>query len=341
MRFVGRSILSFVRSYHYWHKHHLKVSLALLVLAAVAFAAQRAGLVRIEYSRLPLVAEHAVGTLTALLFGAHLLLASVGHFVARYYPPAVVPTLTRMPTPISKSDSHWLFGDAEGEQYRFRIATSEDVPSFVSLAMADPAIVTTYSYLSVDQWGALYQRWHDARASTLMVLERSPASGAPWGIVGVSSALPLSHSCARALWTGAIGTVDIAAEHLSAPNKRPFALLLDLIAADRTGKGVPPDLMFGLPKIHLSRHHDFGRRGKMEIWVEPVHRALPPLLLASGFEGPHSTAKEHTFYRLCLPLSRAHFTNRQLETARRFREALIEAHDWPVQSLPQLERMRR
>lgn len=332
MIFLGRTILGFVRAFHFWHKHHLQVSFGLLIAAAVGFAITYFGLASATLSEFSHNAERWLGITTGILFGLHSVLIPLGRIAARFWPPSVVPFISSMPVPDAKPiNGHWIFQDKVSlRRFRFRYATENDLNDFNSLAMSDPAIVFTYSYLDARDWSELYRHWQGFQKENLMVLEEENL-GSRWSVVAVSIVVPLSQSAASLLWTGAIGTVDINETHMCKIGKRPAVLLVDFVAAKRRVLGKLPEMVFALPKIHLSRHWDFLPRRKMEIWIEPVHRSLPKMLSQIGFNGPHKTGKNHTLYTLALPIDHNHLSDKQKNTVDRLIETLHEASAWHIE----------
>ncbi|HEV7488741.1 MAG TPA: hypothetical protein VGQ65_23960 [Thermoanaerobaculia bacterium] len=272
--------------------------------------------------------EHWVHIGSQIFFGSYLVLIGAGRFVARRWPPPIIPLVTANPQPVDTADaSGWIFEDSQRCRYRFRYARTADLKSFVELAMSDPAIVMTYSYLSPDEWVGVYRRWFGILPTSLAVLERQTESTQQWNVAAVSIVAPLSPRGAEQLWTGEIGTVDIGAGQVSRGHK-PTVFLLDLLASDRRGQKAAPQMVLALSKAHLAHHRDPWPNHKMEIWIEPVHRALPKLLEAIGFEGPHVTS-HHTFYRLLLPLRGIHYSQRQKHTAAELVRGIHECANWP------------
>jgi hypothetical protein len=301
----------------------MQVSLLLVVLGLVTMNGDH----RSYLVQLPVAAEHLVHIGSQVFFGSYLVLIGAGGFVARRWPPPIVPLITTNPKPTEAVDtSDWIFEDFQGSHYRFRYARSTDLKSFVDLAMSDPAIVMTYSYLNPDEWLAVYRRWYELLPTSLAVLERKTESTQNWSVSAVSIIVPLSPLGAQQLWTGEIGTVDIKASQVSR-GRKPTVFLLDLLASDRRGQKAAPQIVLALSKVHLAHFRDPWPNHKMEIWIEPVHHALPKLLEAIGFEGPHVTA-HHTFYRLVLPLRGVHYSQRQKYTAGELVRGIHECAAW-------------
>lgn len=324
MSLLGRALLTLIRSFHHWHTYHLAISLGLTLIGLMGVVV---GSNHYALASLPKSTEHVLHVGTQVFFATYLLLITAGRVAVWRWPPPIVPLMTAIPTPISKPESsHWMFRDDADFRYRFRYACRSDLGSFVNLAMADPAIVMTYSYLSASQWEGVYRRWHELLPHTLAVMERQLPSSATWSIAAVSIIVPLSRKGAEMLWSGEIGTADIDANHVSHA-RRASAYLVDLLAAERGSIKSAPQMVMALPKVHLAHLSAPWLTQKMEIWIEPVHHSLPRILSAMGFEGPHTT-RYHTLYSLVLPPRGIHFTSRQKQTAHELLRAIHECASW-------------
>lgn len=317
-----------MRAFHSWHG---RFPWGLPVVGSVAFVLSLTGVISTEHRSLPLEWKHFVALATTLALEAYLLLRTLGRAVARFWrPPVVAGTATNLVEAEALDGEPRIFSDKQGALYRYRYAQAGDIEVFCRLAMSDPAIVTTYSYLGEREWKQLYNRWFEADAHNLMVLESLELSKKPSGIAAASIVIPLASKAARSLWTGAIGTVDLAKAHIASSKQRPDVLLLDLVVADRRMRLRCPELVFGLPKLHLARQGSPWVQRCVEVWIEPVHRALPKILEQIGFEGPHKTTKGHIFYKLTLPPKIRHMSELQRKKSLRLQQDIKECATWPI-----------
>lgn len=327
----GRLFLGFIRSVHRWHRGHVRVSLTLILMSASLALLQMFGLTHRELADLPLKWEHYLGIASVLLFSLYPAIVFTARIAARYWPPPVLKLIAILPRPLAQSDPNQLnFDDIEGNFYQFRYAIESDLDTFCSFAMADPAIVTTFSFLQPHDWFDLYARWLSADPKNFMVLERRSPRKANWDVVAVSIVLRLKSEAAGRIWTGELTVVELTAKHLSLHDRSADPLLLDLVALNRHTLDKVPELVFALPKLHLAKRSSHWGNKKLELWIEPVHHTLPKILERIGFDGPHRTSEHLGLYRWEVPLNKRRTTELQRETTARLIENILECAKWPI-----------
>ncbi len=327
MPLIGKFLLRFTRLFHRWHRHHLKMSLLLLILSGASAALHATG----RLAGLPEEVEHFVGAFTIWFFAAYVGLLACARMAARVWPPPVVPVLTALPEPTGRpARGHWIFGGPIGPKFIYRYAQPDDLPVFVKFSLADPAIVMANPELDEGERLALYQRWYARDSRTFMRLDLQESAGDPWRIFAVSIVLPLSEEGATELWTGRTPVIELEGRHIASVGERPAAILIDTLAVQQRDKRRATGMVFALAKVHSARFWLPAGRKKIEYWIEPDHRVLPKLLRQCGFEGPHEIAKGHFLFRLVFPPPLKRLSDRQKETVLRFLEDLRACAAWRI-----------
>ncbi len=229
MRHLGRLFLRISRAFHYWHKIHLPLALSLVILSFV-LAFLNAWHLPFEPPAEPVgETEHLVHLFSLTFFGIYIGLWVATAAASRIWPVPFLPILTGLPEPLERPPGgRWKFGDYFGAKYRYRFASTEDLPEFVRFALEDPAIVMANRELNEADRLAVYTKWYRVDFRCFMLLERQAATSLEWVPAAVSIVLPLSRKGCQAVWTGAVKVVDLEREHL-AMGHRPATLLIDTL----------------------------------------------------------------------------------------------------------------
>ena len=331
----GKLVLLTFRSFHRWHRHHLSISLALLLISGFISGVGFFIPLRGWPGNVPEWAEaleRGIIWFTVRFFLLYVVVGAIAKILARLWPPPVVSLLTTIAEPLHRPvQGHWIFGEHFGPKFRYRFASEPDLQLFVDYSIADPAILDANRELKSQERLALYTRWFSRSPKSFMALEEQGTIETDWTAIGVSIVLPLSKEGAEAVWTGRVRIIEIAEPHLCASNERADAVLIDTLIVKGKHRSRFPKLVYGLVFIHSSRFWLPRGRKQIEYWIEPDHKKLPAILRDSGFEGPHTIGHGHSLFKLIYPPLARRLAPRQKGTVDRIFDNLRVCHGWHIE----------